>query len=242
MGIVCAAVLIDRPTAYRLMPLFFPGSEFRFERSLLAFGQFVNEAFQRSSRQKLGVLREVSLYDLFHMKLAHLYGISRKGLEQRLFSVYDDAIYDVSAFFHTLYGILIILDGLTLYKCNIQRKAGGVVESQQNTEITTSVGRVKVEETTAAQGRVHPFQPDVMEPALDCRHAYPKTLRQLLDRLLILLIGLPKIIFTHLAYSTELITAITATIQLYSLAYTILDRVCTATHLTSHFEHANLVF
>ena len=95
-------------------------------------------------------------------------------------------------------------------------------------------------ETLTAQRWMNPFAPDALQPALDGGNTHAKSFGKLTDRLLLLQISIPQDILAHLHSTTELVAAILTLIQLYAPAYTILLRVRTSAHKTSHFEHSNI--
>ena len=95
--------------------------------------------------------RYVSPYDLLHVELAHLYWIFRKGVEQALPAVYDDATDAVSARSDAAHCILIVLGGLVLDKRHIQRAPCGRLKRQKHTKTAPSVCGVKMDKASAIQ-------------------------------------------------------------------------------------------
>ncbi len=170
----------------------------------------------------LGIQRKVSPDNLLHVELAHLYVVLCKGLEECLLTVYDQAANAVATLPDAAYGVLVLFYCLALHESHIQRPSRGGIQRQQHTEVAPPKGHIQMDKTFTNQRRMHPFALDVMQPALDCRNTYLETLRQLPDGLLPVLIGCPQVVLAHIRTGTELVAAVTAFVQLYALAYTVL--------------------
>ena len=230
--VVHLPVLVETLVAYGVLPLLLPSLVILLEIGLISLVQPVNQCFQLSAGIHLRIQSQISPDNLFHVELAQLYVILRKRLEQILLAVYDQPTDGIASFLYPADDIFVVLHRLALHEGHVQRSACLVVQCQQNTEAASPVGNVQMHEALTGQRWLFPFTLDAVKPALDGGYTLTKSFGKLLDRLFLLLIGIPEFIFANLPFCSELVAASLAFIQLYALAHSILNCVLASAHRT----------
>ena len=185
------AVLQHRTLVERVLPFGFPRFVFRSKAFPVSRGQPLHQVVQRSCRQQLGILRDVTPDNLHHVELAHLYPVGGEHAEQALQTVNDDARYPVSAAFYAGHGCLIVRQSLMPDELEVEDVPRPAVQADHDPAVAAPVRRIKMYEARTRYVRLSPANRYVAQPALDGGRTRPEHHRQFRRRLLVFLIEAP---------------------------------------------------
>jgi len=129
------AVFLFGTLVQRVCPFFLPHGIRRLKILLSHDGKTAHQILEPPGCQQFGVQGEITLYNLPHVELAHLYPVAGQLREQALYAIDDDALYPIATSFDAFYRVNIVRHTLMPDVSQIKYSGCLTVNGQQDTAV-----------------------------------------------------------------------------------------------------------